>query len=218
MYCKKCGNDIKDGVGFCPKCGEKVEAFSGKAPANMQPGMSWAGTGTLPAQKKPGLTGGQKKMIVIAAGVVVVVLLLIFLIPRLGRGEEQVVYSLTGTWYSEDAVNLENAISGLLSEEAGLEDWIVDSVMEMTGLSYLGDITVTFDESGGLWLGGGGLAITIGSFSYQKMEDNTLMLKYAIDVPVVGEIAVSYQAKYTLDKDSLTLDLFGQKAKFRRQV
>ena len=42
------------------------------------------------------------------------------------------------------------------------------------------------------------------------------MLKYAIDVPVVGEIAVSYQAKYTLDKDRLTLDLFGQKAKFRR--
>lgn len=217
MYCKKCGNDIKDGASFCPKCGEKVEVLSGKTPASMQPGMPWAGTGTLPAQKKPGLTGGQKKVTGIAVGAVVVVLLLIFLISRLGRGEEQVVYSLTGTWYSEDAVNLENAISSLLSEKAGLEGWIVDSVMEMTGLSYLGDITVTFDESGGLWLGGGGLAITIGSFSYQKIDDNTLMLKYAIDVPVVGEIAVSYQAKYTLDKDRLTLDLFGQKAKFRRQ-
>ena len=219
MFCKKCGSSIKDGSGFCPKCGEKVSTVSNQAPGGMGPGMPWAGVQPvqMPAQKKPGLTDGQKKMIPIVAGVIVVLFLLIAVIPKLGRGGGEASYSLSGTWSSEDAVNLEKAISGLLSEEAGLDDWVIEGVMEVTGLSYLGDLTVTFDESGGLWIGGTGLSVSVGSFTYQKISDDMLMLKYALNVPIVGEIAVSYRAKYTLGKDRLTLDLFGVKAKFRRQ-
>lgn len=220
MFCKKCGKEVKDGAGFCPKCGEKVNAVSGQAqaPAAMGAGMAWTGASAVPVQtqKKPGLTDEQKKGIVIAAGAAVVALVLILLVVRLLRGGNE-SYSLVGTWNSEDAVNLEKAIANLLSEEAELDDWAIDGIMEMTGLSSLGDVTVTFDEDGSLWIGGEDISFTIGVFSYQKINKNTLMLKLTLDVPVVGELSASYRAKYSLGKDSLTLDLFGAKAEFTRQ-
>lgn len=210
MFCNGCGSNIKDGTVFCPKCGQRLKKL---------PEESRAFTSAVPnaPQKQLSVLQIHKKAVIVVAGIVVILLILILAISKRGSGEDREAYSLVGIWTSEDAVNLENAVSKLLSEEAGLPDWAIDTVMELTGISYLSDVTVTFDEYGGLRVGGGGIAVTVGTFSYEKINDNTLSLKYALDVPIVGEVSIAYQAKYSLGKDRLTLDLFGVKAKFRRQ-
>lgn len=68
-----------------------------------------------------------------------------------------------------------------------------------------------------LLAGGGGVAVSIGSFSYEKLSDRALMLKYSLSLPIVGEISASYQASYSVSKDRLTLDLFGIRTTFKRQ-
>lgn len=216
MFCKKCGSTVKDGADFCPKCGERLapSAGGGMNQAGSLPVLTQTGPGTLKLQS---MNVGANKLLLIAGGaaVLLVVLFLIFRAASGGKAE----YSLEGTWTSEDAADIEEAMRSLLINEAGIPDWTVDIIMETTGAEYLGDAYVTFSEDGSLWFGGGGtgLAVSIGSFSYEKISDSKLMLKYSLSLPIVGDISASYQAGYSVSKDRLTLDLFGIKTKFRRQ-
>ena len=222
MFCKKCGSAVRDGAGFCPKCGARINAFAGggmKSSDSMEtspggsPGSFSTQTGPS-TPKAPSVGTGNRKVLLLAGGAIVLVIVLFLLIRGIGGGRE---YPLEGTWTSEDASKIENARRELLVSEAGLDKRIVDTVMESTGAGYPGDVSLTFSENGMLWFGGGGVAVSIGSFSYEKLSDRALMLKYSLSLPIVGEISASYQASYSVSKDRLTLDLFGIRTTFKRQ-
>ncbi len=214
MFCKKCGSTVKDGADFCPKCGERLNHSKGSMSLSGSPSvLTQTALGALKLQT---MNVKGKKLLI--TGGIVTLLVVLFLIFQMISGGGKASYSLEGTWTSEDAADIENAMRNLMLNEAGIPEWTVDMIMETTGAEYLGDAYVTFSEDGGLWFGGGtGLAVSIGSFSYEKISDSALMLKYSLSLPFVGDISASYQAKYSVSKDKLTLDLFGIRAKFRRQ-
>lgn len=217
MFCKKCGSTVRDGAEFCPKCGERMSRSAGGS-MNQSGSPSVLSKTDQGASKQKSMNAGTKKLLLIAGGVVVL-LIILFLILRMVSGGGKESYSLEGTWTSEDAADIEEAIRSLLINEAGIPDWTVDMIMEATGVEYLGDAYVTFSEDGSLWFGDGGtgMAFSIGSFSYEKTGDGTLMLKYSLSLPFVGDVTASYQANYSVSKDRLTLDLFGIQTRFRRQ-
>jgi uncharacterized membrane protein len=39
-YCTKCGGEVAEGAGFCPKCGQSLTAGHVQASQNAQPGMA----------------------------------------------------------------------------------------------------------------------------------------------------------------------------------
>ena len=88
MKCTKCGNELKEGIKFCPQCGEEIKEekkirYCTKCGAEMQPDSSFCakcGNSVNVAQeqgttKKPKKQGGKAKKIFLIAGIVIVVLL-----------------------------------------------------------------------------------------------------------------------------------------------
>lgn len=67
MFCKNCGNEIKDGAKFCDKCGTTIE----------QSKVSF-GTGTIAAENKPPKSNLKKYIICFA----VIALVLIFILIK----------------------------------------------------------------------------------------------------------------------------------------
>lgn len=49
MYCGKCGNNVRDGVAFCPKCGNKMAVVAKPQPTRKAP--------ALPARRQNDLQG-----------------------------------------------------------------------------------------------------------------------------------------------------------------
>lgn len=221
--CKKCGNTVRDNACFCPKCGTKIQNPASKQDSfpNFVSGGFQTDYNSPIGHKKAGWNVAQKRNLMIAISVLMGVVLLVIGIRVLGNGKdnekENEKYSLIGTWYSEDTVNLEKGIREVLEDKAGLSNGMIDAVMELSGLDYLGDIAITFTESGGMRFSASKVSFEVGKFSYEDIGNNTMLLKYGLQVPVVGDISIAYEAKYTLKKDSLTLDLFGVETKFRRK-
>ena len=75
MFCLNCGNQLDDGVAFCPKCGEKVANSAEVKEPQAQP------------QKTAGISN-KKVLIAAASGVVLVIILVIAVIALAGKGKK----------------------------------------------------------------------------------------------------------------------------------
>ena len=85
MICPSCGNELEEGLNFCPHCGEKIdpveamlkEATPGKS-APVQPEPSPAPAGTVPDTVAKDRTSGNAKRIGIAVGIIAAVIIALF--------------------------------------------------------------------------------------------------------------------------------------------
>ena len=81
MFCRNCGNQVADGLKFCPTCGNPMEQAA--APVyEATPQYDGA-----VVQQKPALDDQKKKLIAVVAAALVVVILAIIFIPKVFGGK-----------------------------------------------------------------------------------------------------------------------------------
>lgn len=224
MFCKKCGSNIKDDAAFCPKCGERTgkmkpqtapPVLTGMPMSFGQPMAQQTQTVGQKPEKRFNLSESQKKLMMkigIAVVIVAVIVGIIAMIVNLVSKKNTIV----GEWKSQDLVDLADAFEGLLEAE-GFSGWEAELVVGVLGIAA-DEITMTFTESGRVDLKIGGFSVNVGTFTYEDMGDE-VALNYDCDASVFGigiPIHLSYTAKYNVDGDTMTLDLFGYRTKFRR--
>lgn len=230
MFCKSCGAEIQDGAEFCPKCGKRTLGAIASPTGNIPSGSSFSlpsigSQGQQPKQaasRKAGGNAPSKKVIVLAAAFIVVAAVILAGAMALRRGGSKKDYSVVGVWQSNDSnlSQLEDCIVGLMVTEGGCPETIAYMIMDELGLGWLDEITLTLTESGRIYIGARDVSVGVGTITYEDMGNGRLLLSFTADVSVFGtgtSVTVSYNAKYSVDKDSMTLDLFGCKLDFDRQ-
>lgn len=236
MFCKKCGQEIKAGVKYCQKCGNEVgsvlpqmqggsQASSSYQP--MQP-VRFDPNGQFQENSQPKLDSNKgnennKRILFLCIGIAVIVLaaVLIALFVRgrdKGPEEEEVEVSLVGEWKSDDLVNLKSYMRSILIEK-GVPGIAADFVIEQMGMDSLGELTLTFTDSGSILVGMDGVSLSVGTFTYEELSEGRLLLNYQLNASILGTsipISIAYAADYTLERDSLGMDFFGCWISFSR--
>lgn len=217
MFCKKCGKSIKDNVAFCPYCGGQIN--KNKEILNVSKKSNGLMTSFLTEEEKGGsqtkyFAGGLKekdKMILIGAicGAVVFVSICIILL-LMGKDteekSEEKEYPIIGEWSSDDLSDL----GSILGDAVG--GGITGEAVEFLIGNALGEATVTFSESGQLYISFYDVSVTPGEVTYEIIGSNRMRLAWEIVIPVWGEsVTASYNTDYKVNKDTMTLDFFGEK-------
>ena len=217
MFCKKCGKSIKDNVTFCPYCGGQIN--KNKEILKVSKKSSGLMTSFLTEEEKGrpqtkyfagGLKEKDKKILIgVICGAIVFVSICIILLligkDTEEKGEEK-EYSIIGEWSSDD-----------LSDFGSIMGYAVGGGMAGEAVEYLigdalGEATVTFSASGQLYVSFYDMSITIGEITYEIISSNRMRLAYKIEIPVLGNsVTASYNADYKVNKDTMTLDFFGEK-------
>lgn len=212
MFCKSCGSNIKDGVAFCPKCGSSTGTKIITAPA--ESGIPQEFQMTLPSlgEKEKNVrkteNAGKKRILVFAIALAVVIVAVVG-ISSLTASK----YTIVGEWISTEEGSLVNVLANMLKEE-GLN---VDGLIRLMGLDGVGRINLQFTENGNMYLGISNVFPSVGSFTYEDLGGKSVMINYNLDVSAYGfgvPISLSYRAKYRIDKDGLSIDLFGKTFEF----
>ena len=232
MFCKKCGSSIKDDAAFCPKCGEMTGKMKPQTTSSVLTGMAMGfgqpmvqQTQNLEQKKDFKLSVNQKKM-VLTVGIIIIVIAVIAGIIALiiglaanNKEEVEAEYSIVGEWKSEDLMDLEEMWIGIL-EEGGVSRGVADLALSFTSIGKFAEATFTFTPSGYIYVGDD-VSLNFGSFSYEDMGNGKMLLKFdASDLSIIGisiPVSVSYTAKYSVDKDSMTIDFFGYDARLIRE-
>lgn len=208
MYCKKCGKSIKDNAVFCPHCGGKIK--KDEEILKFGRGSSGPTTSFLTEQEKGRANikhfagklqeKDKKKVIGVICGAVVFAAICIVLLAMKKEPE----YSVVGEWSSEDLSNL-----GSIMEEAVGGGIVGEAVCYFIG-DALGEATVTFSESGQVYISFYDMSVSIGKLTYDIISSNRMRLAYEIEIPVIGNaVTASYNATFKVKKDTMTLDFFG---------
>lgn len=224
MFCKKCGSSMKDDAAFCPKCGEKTGKMKPQtsSPALMGMPMDFGQPmvqqtqNVEQKQKKDFKLSKSQKKIALTVGIIIAVIAVIAGIVALIIGLISKKNTIVGEWKSQDIVDLADAFSGLL-EEQGFSGWEAELISSALGMAA-DNITLSFTESGNMRIKIGPVSPSIGKFTYEDLGDK-IVINYECDATVFGigiPINVSYTAKYDVDGDTMTLDLFGYRTKFKR--
>ena len=133
--------------------------------------------------------------------------------------EEEVEVSLVGEWKSDDLVTLENAFEDMLIEQ-GIPGWIASLLVDEMGFGELSELTLRFTGNGSILIGAGDVSVGIGTFTYDKLGEGRLVLKYNLDASVLGfgvPVSIAYTSDYTLTADSMEMDFFGCRISFTRK-
>lgn len=224
MFCKKCGSNIKDDAAFCPKCGEKTGKMKPQTaspvltemPMSFGQPMMQQTQNVEQKQKKDFKLSEDQKKIALTVGIVIAVIAVIAGIIALIIGLTSKKNTIVGEWKSQDMVDLADAISGLL-EAQGFSGWEAELVSGALGMAA-DKVTLTFTESGNMRIKIGSVSPSIGKFTYEDLGDE-IIINFECDATVFGfgiPINFSYTAKYDVDGDTMTLDLFGYRTKFKR--
>lgn len=224
MFCKKCGSSMKDDAAFCPKCGEKTGKMKPQTsspvltemPMSFGQPMVQQTQNVEQKQKKDFKLSEDQKKIALTVGIVIAVIAVIAGIIVLIIGLTSKKNTIVGEWKSQDMVDLAGAISELL-EAQGIAEWQAELVAAALGTAA-DNITMTFTESGNMRIKIGSVSPSIGKFTYEDLGDE-IIINFECDATVFGfgiPINLSYTAKYSVDGDSMTLDLFGYRTKFSR--
>ncbi len=81
----------------------------------------------------------------------------------------------------------------------------------------LGEASVTFSESGQIYISFFDVSVTIGEITYEVISEGRMRLAYEIEIPFLGNsITASYNADYNCSKDSMSLDFFGERVNLKR--
>jgi len=210
MFCKKCGQEIKEGVKYCPKCGNETESTLSPARAGSQ-AIQFQQSGRSDQKKN-----NRKRIVYLCTAVAVIVLagIIIGLLIKKKQDEEA---TIIGEWVSDDLVNLEDAIENIL-EGAGVPSLAADLV-KLTSLGRLGELTLTFTNSGEILAGMDGMSLGVGKITYEEISEGRLLLKFELDASILGTsipIEAGYTADYTVSKNSMEIDFFGCEISFTR--
>lgn len=221
MFCKKCGKSIKDSAVFCPYCGGQIK----------KEGISEFGrnSGELAnsflTEKEKGkfqvnfFANGwkrldKKKLLGIICGCVIFITAFSFwmLLGKDSKIEEK-EYSVVGEWSCDDLSDL----GYILGEAVG--GGIEGEAIEYAIGNALGAATVTFTESGQIYISFYDVSITIGKINYEIISNNRMMLAYEIEIPILGNaVTASYNADYKVNKDTMSLDFFGERISLDREA
>lgn len=229
MFCKNCGSNIKEGSGFCPKCGSSIGAAvpaGGGMPLQGFQMMSERPEEKATSRREMGNAGKKIVLILcIVLAAVVVIAGIVALVSHLLKAEEpeieytaeepEIEYTIIGEWVSTEDGSLVNALAALL-EEKDMGN-MADSMIEFMGLGGKGNINLCFTENGNMYLGMDNVFPRVGSFTYEDMGGNSVMMNYNLDLSAYGfnvPLSLSYKAKYRVNEDGLTIDLFGEKVDF----
>ncbi|MCM1386628.1 MAG: zinc-ribbon domain-containing protein [Bacillus sp. (in: Bacteria)] len=226
MFCKKCGQKIKDGVKYCPKCGNETGSVlpqmqAGGQPLSFQQSVSFRQSSPVQQEKRTDKGKAiDRRILFVGIGIAVIVLaaVIIGLIMKAGQEDSEEDATIIGEWISDDFVNMGTYMEDVF-EEVGVPDWAIDFVMEQTGLNTMGTLTLTFTGSGKILLGVDGVSMSFGSMTYEELREGRIVLKYDVNATVLGfgvPVSVAYTSDYTIDKDSMEMDFFGCKIKFSR--
>lgn len=224
MFCKKCGKSIKDNVTFCPYCGGQINKnkeilkVSEKSNGLMASFLTEEEKGK--SQTKyyaSGLKKIDKKILfgVICGIIVFVTICIILLLMRKDAGEkrEEKEYTVIGEWSSDDLSDLGSILGDAVG--GGITGGAVESLIG----NALGVATVTFSESGQLYISFYDLSVTFGEVTYEIISNNRMRLAFKFEIPVIGNsVTASYNADYKVSKDTMTLDFFGKKITLDRVV
>ena len=216
MYCKKCGNGIKDNAAFCPHCGGKIKKNEGILKSNRE--SNGLATSFLTEKEKErsqkksfagGLKKEDKKILIGAICGAVVLVSICFIWLLVGKVTEEKSdkkeYSIIGEWNSDDLSNF----GSIMGEAVG--GGMAGEAVEFLIGNALGEATVTFSETGQLYVSFYDVSISIGELTYEIIGSNRMRLAYEIEIPLLGNsVTASYNADYKIKKDTMTLDFFGQ--------
>lgn len=125
-------------------------------------------------------------------------------------------YDVIGEWKSVDLVLLEDNVTQLLAEDAGLGTDVAKIIVNMLPFDDAQNITFTFTPSGKIMLGyNGGSAFSIGNITYEKLDNDQMILSYEneITVPYINydiPINIMKTVTYSVTEDTLILDVDGQ--------
>ena len=214
MFCKKCGKSIKDNVCFCPYCGaqtkKKVEKEDKKSNGLTTSFLTEKEQGRAQVKCFTNVSEvNKKKLIGLICGVVIFIFLICIIILPIEKGTkekgEEKEYSVIGEWGSDDLSDLGSIMGEAVG--GGLAGDILEDVIGNT----LGEATVTFSESGRLYLSFYDMSIEVGEFTYEIISNNRMRLAYEIEVPVLGNsVTASCNASYKVNRDTMTLEFFEQ--------
>lgn len=223
MFCKKCGKSIKDNAVFCSYCGGQIRKNEDPLKTGWKPSGL---TSSFLTEKEQGQSKiehfanrlkeeDKKKLLGIICLGIIVLLFICIIVFVIGKGEKgknsEKDYLVTGEWSSQDLSNLGSimgeAVGGLKGDAVALA--IGDA---------LGEATITFSDAGNLYVSFHNVSVTIGSFTYELISDSRMRLAYEIEIPVLGNtVTLSYNADYKVNKNTMTLDFFGQKITLDRK-
>ncbi len=224
MFCNNCGTRVEDEDLFCPNCGVRLEQSNNDIANNgiyntspmtknrTQERLKTEITKWVPERK-------NLKWLVIGIGAIFALLVLVFFIVNSKHS------TVVGEWKSKDLLQVGELAKEILVEEAGVSESMADIIVSVTGLGVGDHLTFDFegdDESGYIYPSFHNFSAKfIGDFTYKIVDDNRMKLAYEanIDIPMFGSIPIdiSYRAKYSVKRDTLSLDLFGYTVQFVRQ-
>lgn len=184
-----------------------------------------AGGGSdTPERKQPSPGNDRKKLFFLVAAALLLFLVAVIAIKVVSslkkEDQEEEVYTVAGEWSSRDMLNLEEIFMEMLVYEAGLDANTASLVAGLLGLED-GESVVSFwfTDSGVVHMSVEGLAVGADHLTYEILDDDTMLLRFEWSVTVFGTtipINISYLSDFTVDKNRLTLDLFGYKTNFDR--
>lgn len=219
MFCKKCGKNIKDTTSFCPYCGCQIKKNKESKNINNETSVLVPSVLTEKEKEKiqkrwliknPMEENGRGWLWVI--GVFIILILatsLTFIFVRKQKQTDDIeTYSIIGEWSSEDLSDL----GSIMSKAAGDNGWIIDGIIG----DALGEVTVTFLESGSIILSCYDLSMSIGTFTYEIIGDNKMMLIYEVTA-WNNPVRISYSTNYKVSEHRMTLDFFGEKITLNRE-
>lgn len=239
MFCKNCGSSIKDGTKFCPKCGKPAAGAGVQSGTDSGIGgvfgFTKAGNGTgagggnfsfANAGNSGGMSGisairkeagSRKNLWIILAAVAVVAIVAVLAVWRHNSTRQ---YSIVGEWESVDLVDMEELIDAAIEAE-NLSGWQANLVRSAFDAWYVAadNLTFVFYERGDFSITLGGVGISLLDTTYEQMPNGKLNLNFGLN-GILKQLPVneiSYDAKCSVGKNKMTIELFGIELKFRRK-
>ena len=227
MFCYKCGKAIEEKSEICPFCGIELDGAAQELKQENSLGSSLFSTDQIKKSApsgsvkthRPSLGIAASSKLILAIGLIaalIAVITAVLYFRRAADAEEK--YSVVGLWKSREAISLGENLSELL-EESGLPKTLTSAVISLMGLGADGDVTLRFTENGNIYAGVNDFSVSIGNLLWEDLGDNRLMLRYDIQISILGNsvpVTLAYESEYEVDEDSLTLDLFGHRTRFSR--
>lgn len=212
MFCEACGKEIKDTADFCSFCGTKV--INAQAYGNNSLTVSnfqTSGNAQETFKKR------NKKIIPIAILIICCICTIALLLVVNYKKE----YALEGEWKSDDLTVLPEVIRGYVQSE-GYPVEIANIVIELLALDDISeDLTLIFTEDNRILLTMNGVTVGSDFLSYQKMEENKILLQFEWKGTILGTsipISIGYTGDYKIDKNKLTIDFFGYDVQMTRKT
>ena len=211
MFCTTCGKEIKETVDFCPFCGNKISNAQTYG-NNSLTVTSFQTSGNIQETFK-------KRNKIMSIAILIFCCICTFALLLVVNYKKE--YALEGEWKSDDLTVLPEVIRGYVQSE-GYPVEIANIVIEMLALDDISeDLTLIFTEDNRILLTMNGVTVGSDFLSYQKMEENKILLQFEWKGTILGTsipISIGYTGDYKIDRNKLSIDFFGYDVQMTRQT